>query len=637
MVDQACQTDLPFLVHSPHKLKSIPLADVRHAVTNDHSYAALLPDSPVVPAEQVPGVSGKDFPKSKKKLDFSEIDISGFPQIDYQEEEIEDEEWILSDVSDHEESDMSDLSDYEGDEFSTTFDSEDEDLDIKSDILDDDDEKESTSWLDEDCGDLHQERKFLVFESKLKELFSRYVHCPNCGRNLEKASLKTKGSLATIECLQCCDQPLRWQTQPFVTSMAAGNLLFSAGILFTGNDYSNIANFTKATNVQFFSQRNFSSTQKKYLFPIVNKNFAEHQVGIFNEVRNTAVVAGGDGRCDSPGHSAKYGTYSIVDTASSKVLDFSLVQVTEVKNSNAMELEGLKRCLDHLQQEQVAIAKLATDRHVQVRAHMKKERPHIKHNFDVWHLAKSVQKKLSKKAQSKPCAALKPWIHSIITHLWWCAKTSQGNATDCVERWKSIVYHTANIHHWDECQHFHQCAHPPIPRETERRKDWLKVGSPAHDALKEVALNKSLLKDIGMLAEFIHTGILEMYHGLMAKKYCQKVQHYSYDGMRARTQLAVLDHNHNVGRSQGQTKEGAKKHKFVSPKGSVGWVAKPQYEEKSYAFLNDLMVSLLAFKKGDIEVPPLPPKPAAANIAPTPRPPKNDLLEAHRSRFNTGN
>ena len=73
--------------------------------------------------------------------------------------------------------------------------------------------------------------------------------------------------------------------------MAAGNLLFSAGILFSGNDYSNIANFTKATNVQFFSQRHFSSTQKKYLFPIVNRKFAEHQVDIFNEVRNTAVVA----------------------------------------------------------------------------------------------------------------------------------------------------------------------------------------------------------------------------------------------------------------------------------------------------------------------------------------------------------
>ena len=139
MVDEACQTDLPFVVHSPHKFKSIPLADARHAITKDHSYAALLTDSPVVPAEQVPGVSGKDFPKSKRMLDFSEIDISGFPQIDYQEEEIEDE-WIPSDVSDHEESDMSDLSDYEGNEFSTTFDSEDEDLDIKPEILYDDEE-----------------------------------------------------------------------------------------------------------------------------------------------------------------------------------------------------------------------------------------------------------------------------------------------------------------------------------------------------------------------------------------------------------------------------------------------------------------------------------------------------------------
>ena len=187
---------------------------------------------------------------------------------------------------------------------------------------------------------------------------------------------------------------------------------------------------------------------------------------------------------------------------------------------------------------------------------MKKERPQIKHNFDVWHLAKSVQKKLTKKAQTKQCADLKPWIQAIIIHLWWCAKTSEGNGNDCVERWKSIVYHTTNIHHWDGCKHFHECAHPPIPRETERKKRWLRVGSPAHDALKEVAWNKSLLKDIAMLAEFIHTGILEMYHGILAKKYCHKLQHYSYNGMRARTQLAILDHNHNVGRAQAQTKEG---------------------------------------------------------------------------------
>ena len=38
MVDQACQTELPFASNSPQKLKSIPLADVRHALLHDHSY-----------------------------------------------------------------------------------------------------------------------------------------------------------------------------------------------------------------------------------------------------------------------------------------------------------------------------------------------------------------------------------------------------------------------------------------------------------------------------------------------------------------------------------------------------------------------------------------------------------------------
>ena len=39
------------------------------------------------------------------------------------------------------------------------------------------------------------------------------------------------------------------------------------------------------------------------------------------------LVLGGDGRADSPGHSAKYGTYSLVDLNHNIVLDVQLVQV----------------------------------------------------------------------------------------------------------------------------------------------------------------------------------------------------------------------------------------------------------------------------------------------------------------------
>lgn len=39
------------------------------------------------------------------------------------------------------------------------------------------------------------------------------------------------------------------------------------------------------------------------------------------------VVVGGDARCDSPGYSAKYGTYTIMDLERNKILDIQLVQV----------------------------------------------------------------------------------------------------------------------------------------------------------------------------------------------------------------------------------------------------------------------------------------------------------------------
>ena len=39
------------------------------------------------------------------------------------------------------------------------------------------------------------------------------------------------------------------------------------------------------------------------------------------------VIIGGDGRADSPGHSAKYGSYGIIDMSTNKVLHIQLVQV----------------------------------------------------------------------------------------------------------------------------------------------------------------------------------------------------------------------------------------------------------------------------------------------------------------------
>lgn len=45
----------------------------------------------------------------------------------------------------------------------------------------------------------------------------------------------------------------------------------------------------------------------------------------------------GYGCCDSPGHNAKYGTYTLIDDDTCKVVAFSVVQVSEVTSSNTME------------------------------------------------------------------------------------------------------------------------------------------------------------------------------------------------------------------------------------------------------------------------------------------------------------
>ena len=85
-------------------------------------------------------------------------------------------------------------------------------------------------------------------------------------------------------------------------------------------------------------------------------------------------------------------------------------------------------------------------------------------------------------------------------------------------------------------------------------KKWLRSGSLVHTTLKNIVYNKTLLRDIKMLTGFHHTGALEVFHSLILK-YCPKRQHFSYVGMQAWIELAILDHNYNTNRKQATSKQ----------------------------------------------------------------------------------
>ena len=79
------------------------------------------------------------------------------------------------------------------------------------------------------------------------------------------------------------------------------------------------------------------------MFLVLNSAWAEEKQRDLNAIDEGPVNLNGDGRCDSPGHSAKYGTYKLMSDKG-EVITSSLVQVTEVASSNAMQKEGFERC-----------------------------------------------------------------------------------------------------------------------------------------------------------------------------------------------------------------------------------------------------------------------------------------------------
>lgn len=70
---------------------------------------------------------------------------------------------------------------------------------------------------------------------------------------------------------------------------------------------------------------------QRYLVQAVERVWKAHQDALFDLMRqqNEAVVVGGEARCCSPGHTAKYGSYSLMDLELRQILDVQLIQVNQ--------------------------------------------------------------------------------------------------------------------------------------------------------------------------------------------------------------------------------------------------------------------------------------------------------------------
>lgn len=110
----------------------------------------------------------------------------------------------------------------------------------------------------------------------------------------------------------------------------AGNLLLSASILYTGVSATKVLRVLTHLRCQSIHMNTYLEHQRLYLWPTIEKVWSVHQEELLSQVKadGSKVVVGGDGRCDSPGHCAKYCSYTLMELNRNKILEMNLVQVS---------------------------------------------------------------------------------------------------------------------------------------------------------------------------------------------------------------------------------------------------------------------------------------------------------------------
>ena len=253
------------------------------------------------------------------------------------------------------------------------------------------------------------DKKYIVFESQLKELFyqCRCNICNNIFLLQDFGSMIGTGFVTSLECIN--GHSWVWHSQPMVGRMPIGNFLLSSAILYSGQLFEKVATFAAFLNLEFLSYSTFKDHQKDYLFPAVHSAWEDEKQALWSSLNGRCVRLSGDGRCDSPGYSAKYCTYTMMGMDTEKVMDFEVVQVSQTSSSVAMEKKGFQNVATRMIQGGLSIELICTDRHIGIGALMKKKFSNIEHQVDAWHLAKSVLKQLLQCSKRKECEGLVEW------------------------------------------------------------------------------------------------------------------------------------------------------------------------------------------------------------------------------------
>ena len=137
-----------------------------------------------------------------------------------------------------------------------------------------------------------------------------------------------------------------------------------------------------------------------------------------------------------------------------------------------MELEGAKRCFCFLKNSGATIPVFISDRHMGIAKWLREDQPTTKHFFDIWHVAKSLTKKILKASKEKGSEILKDWLRGIKNHLYWSVTSTKSGFEAMIKaKWLSIMQHVTNRHTEHSDKLYPNCIHGEL-----EKRDYIKVG-----------------------------------------------------------------------------------------------------------------------------------------------------------------
>ena len=276
-----------------------------------------------------------------------------------------------------------------------------------------------------------------------------------------------------------------------------------------------------------------------------------------------SVVLCGDAQFDSPGYSAKYCTYTIMDCKTNEVVDFCILQKGQV--TGGLEHQAFRQLWDVISHDEgIKADDLVIDRQATINKIVEDNFPNTQVSYDIWHMAKSLASHLKTAAKSHP--KIGTWHRAIVNHLWFFCKESKGNPDLAVELFHSCLFHVVNVHNWKCKRPIHvkiqelrdsisdkrpyptkpvlvtECKHLALSKKDSRSTAWFCPEDEDYEALFKVVTATRFSNDLRKCAKFLHTGKLESFHS-MKLLYLPKLHSFEMETMIVLTMLAAAQNN----------------------------------------------------------------------------------------------